>query len=120
MNLKSVNDPFGRGLIAAIAGAIAINIAELILDMLKISETTLWEAGGIFFLTEQAVQTPFGITIGVFSHIFVSLVVGVLISYYLYYSGTHFAILKGISISLITLFITLGLVFPKRASPRNT
>ncbi len=109
-----MNDPFGRGLIAGVAGVIAINIAEFIMDLFGISETTLWEAGSIFFLTERAVETPLGIAIGVITHVFVSLVVGLLISYYLFFSGTDYAIFKGIVVSLLGLFITLGIVFPMR------
>lgn len=109
-----MKDIFGRGLIAGIAGAILINIVEVFLTLLNISESTLWEAGGIVFLSEQVLDTPLGIAIGVFSHVFVSLVVGIGISYYLYFSGTNYAVLKGIGISLIAGFITLGIVFPLR------
>lgn len=109
-----MKDPFGRGLIAGIVGAIAINIVEFFLDLANISETTLWEAGGIFLLTKEAVKTPLGITIGLMTHVFVAITVGILISYFLYFSGTNFAVIKGIVVSLFSLFITLGIVFPLR------
>lgn len=106
--------PFGQGLVASLVGAIAINVVEFILKLIKISETALWEAGAIFFLSEEAAKTPLGITIGVLTHIFVAIVVGLTISYFIFYSGRDFAIIKGITISLISLFITLGIVFPLR------
>jgi hypothetical protein len=106
--------PFGQGLAAGLIGAIAINVVEFILRLINLSETTLWQAGGIFFLSEEAMQTPLGIAIGVLTHIFVALLVGIIISYFLFYSGTDFAIMKGITISLLSLFITLGIVFPLR------
>ena len=53
-----LKDPFGKGMIAGIIGVVAINIAELLLRLLKISETALWEAGGIVFLSESALATP--------------------------------------------------------------
>ena len=109
-----MKDPFGRGLIASVAGAVAINITEFILDLLNISETTLWRAGGIFFLTEEAVATPLGIFIGVITHAFVAIVVGLFISYFMLYTGTNYAVIKGIIISLFALFITLGIIFPLR------
>ena len=109
-----MKDPFGRGIIAGLAGVIAINILEFFLQLLGISETQLWEAGGIIFLSESALQTPLGIAIGVFSHVFVALVVAVGISYFLLLSGGDFSVLKGIGISLIAGFITLILVFPLR------
>ncbi len=109
-----MKDPVGPGLIAGIAGVIAINIAEFFLELLGISETTLWEAGGIFFLSEKAVETPLGIAIGVFSHVFVGILIGVIISYYIFFSGIDFAVLKSTGVSLIALFITLGIVFPMR------
>lgn len=109
-----MKDPFGKGMIAGIVGVIAINIVEFILKLMKISETALWEAGGIVFLSEQALKTPLGIAIGVLSHIFVAIFVGIGIAYYLHFSGMDFAVLKGIGISLIALFIALGIFFPLR------
>jgi hypothetical protein len=106
--------PFGQGLAAGLVGVTAVNIVELFLKRLNISETTLWKAGSLFFLSEQAAQTTLGIFIGVLTHIFVALLVGLAISFFLYYSGTDFAMIKGITISMISLFITLGIVFPLR------
>ncbi len=68
----------------------------------------------IWPIPKTAVQTPLGIFIGVITHIFVGIVFGIVTSYYLYYSGTDYAVIKGISLSLIGLFITLGIVFPLR------
>ncbi len=109
-----MKEPFGIGLAAGTAGVIAINIAEYFLDRLGISETKLWEAGGIFFLSEEAVKTPLGTIIGVITHVFVGLLVAIIISYFLYYSGTDLAVMKGITISLVALLLTLGIVFPLR------
>jgi hypothetical protein len=106
--------PFGRGLVASIPGIIAINIVEYILKLMQVSETPLSQAGAIFFLTEEAARTPLGIAIGFFAHIFVAVLVGVLISYYIFYSGTDYAVIKGIVISMLFLFISLGIVFPLR------
>ena len=52
--------------------------------------------------------------IGIFSHVFIAIVLGVAISYYIYFSGTNFAVLKGAGFSLITVFIVLGIIFPLR------
>ncbi len=109
-----MNEPFGRGIVAGILGVIAINIVEAILKFLTISETALWEAGGIVFLSEKALEITKGIAIGIFSHFFVALVLGVFISYYIFFSGTNLAVIKSVGISLIAMFITLGLIFPLR------
>ncbi len=109
-----MNDIFGRGFYAAIVGLIAINIAELIMSALHISSTTLWQAGGSLFLTEKTLNTPLGITIGVTSHILMGLFVGVAISYYIYFTGTNYGVLKGTGVSLLMVFIVLGLIFPLR------
>ncbi len=109
-----MKDPVGRGIIAGIIGAIAINIVEFILMLLKISETPLWQAGGMVFLSEQALQTPLGMTIGILSHVIVAIVLGVAISYYIAYTGTSFAVLKGTGVSLLALFFVLGIFFPLR------
>src|SRR5690606_9058963 len=101
-----------RGIVAGTLGVIAINIVEFILTLIKISETALWEAAGIVFLSEKALETPLGLLIGIVSHVFVGLVLGVLISYYIYFSGANFSILKGTGVSLIALLIVLGIVFP--------
>jgi hypothetical protein len=93
---------------------VAINIVEFILMRLKISETPLWQAGGIIFLSEQALQTPLGITIGILSHIIVAIVLGVAISYYINYTGTDLAIFKATGVSLLALFFALGIFFPLR------
>ena len=114
LEVSALRCPFGRGLVACIPGIIAINIVEYILKLMQISETPLPQAGAIFFLTEEAARTPLGIAIGFFAHIFVAVLAGILISYYIYYSGTDYAVIKGIVISMLFLFITLGIVFPLR------
>ncbi len=95
-------------------GVIAINILEIIMRLLKISETTLWEAGGSVFLSAKALETPLGITIGFMSHIFVALIIGVVISYYIFFSGTNMAVWKGVGLSVIAVFLVLGIFFPMR------
>jgi hypothetical protein len=109
-----MKDPFGRGLIAGIIGVIFINIIEFIMMLLKFSETPLWQAGGIVFLSEEALQTPLGITIGILSHVFVAIAVGIAISYYITYTGIDLAIFKATGVSLIALFFVLGIFFPLR------
>jgi len=121
-----MQDPVGRGIIAGAIGVIAINLVEVLLTYLKISETPLWQAGGIVFLNEDALKTPLGIAIGVFSHVFIALVIGVVIAYYIYYSGTDFAAIKGAGLSIIAGFTVLAIIFPLRgiakemqSSPRD-
>lgn len=109
-----MKDVFGRGIIAGIVGIVAINLVEVLLAFLNISETPLWQAGGIVFLSEQALQTPLGIAIGVFSHVFIGIVVAIAISYFIHATGSNLATLKGIGLSLVVGFITLALIFPLR------
>ncbi|MDW7650533.1 MAG: hypothetical protein SCK29_10345 [Bacillota bacterium] len=109
-----MKDPFGRGLVAGLAGVLTINAVEFLLMYLNLSETPLWQAGGIVFLTESALQTPLGIAIGIFSHVFIAIVLGIIIAYYIHYTDVDFAILKGVGLSLIAGFIVLTIIFPFR------
>ena len=109
-----MKDPFGRGIFAGSIGVIVINLVEYLLAYLQISETPLWVAGGLVFLSEKALATPLEIFIGVLSNVFVAIVVGIAISYYIFFSGTDFAVLKGVGISLIVLFLAQGVIFPMR------
>lgn len=109
-----MKDPVGVGTIAGLVGVLAINLVEYVLLNLNISETPLWHAGGIVFLTEAALQTPLGIAIGIFSHVFIAIVLGVLIAYYISFTGKELAIMKGIGVSLIAGFIVLTIIFPLR------
>ncbi len=109
-----MKDPVGRGLIAGAAGVLAINLVEVLLMKLNISETPLWQAGGIVFLTEPALKTPLGMAIGIFSHIFIGLVLGTAIAYYISCTGKDFAVLKGTGLSLIAGFVVLTIIFPMR------
>lgn len=107
-------NPYYGGLLAGSIAIIAINLAEFLMRILNISETTLWQAGGAVFLAEKALMTPLGIGIGIFSHILVSLFMAIIITYYLQLTGKDYAILKGLSISLAAMFVFFGLVFPIR------
>ncbi len=109
-----MRNPFGEGLIVGIIGVASINIAEFIMMALNISETPLWEAGGIVFLSEDALQTTLGFAIGLLSHILVGIAVGLAISYYIYFTGTDFIVLKATGVSLAALFFVLGILFPLR------
>ena len=109
-----MKDPFGRGIIAGLIGVIAINLVEFVLLALKISETPLWQAGGLPFLSEKALKTPLGIAIGIFSHVFVAIVIGISIAYFITLTGNSLVIFKGMGISLIAGFFVLGILFPLR------
>lgn len=113
------DDPFGKGIIAGLVGVLAINLVEVLLTLIKLSETPLWQAGGIVFLTEAALQTPLGIAIGIFSHIFIAVALGVIIAYYITYSGSELAVYKGAGISLIAGFIVLTIIFPLRGLAKD-
>lgn len=83
----------------------------------KLSETALWEAGGYVFLSEKALNTPLGKVVGFTSHVFIGIFVGVSISYFLYFTGNQNGILKGIALSLSSLYLALGIIFPLKDLP---
>ncbi len=109
-----MQDPFSRGLVAGMAGVVAINLAELIMRGLNISKTTLWQAAGQVFLSPDALKSPLGITVGVISHILVTLFVATAISYFIYFTGPAWAVFKGMWVSLFFLFVFVGWALPAR------
>lgn len=108
-----MNDPFGRGLIASLIGLLFINIIELFMKFIKLSETALWQAGGYVFITDEKVlNTPLGIAVGFSSHVFIGIFAGISISYFLYSTGNKNGVLKGITVALSFLYLAQGIVFP--------
>ncbi|MFZ5945297.1 MAG: hypothetical protein ACOYVD_14425 [Bacillota bacterium] len=109
-----MREPFMQGIISGVIGLIAINIAELLMRLVNLSQTTLWQAGGSVFLSKKALQQPLGVAIGFASHIFVGITLAILIAYYIHYTNGKFPVLKGLAISVAVLFIILGIFFPLR------
>lgn len=108
-----MNEPFGRGLIASLIGILCTNIIELLMKSVKLSETALWQAGGYVFISDEKIlNTPLGIAVGLTSHVFIGICVGISISYFLYFTGNQNGILKGITVSLAYLYLAQGIVFP--------
>ncbi len=71
------------------------------------------------FLSEKVIKSPLGIVIGIMSHVFVGLVVGVIIAYYIETTGVKMAIGKGVFVSVIVLYLILGVLFPMRHLARE-
>lgn len=88
------------------------------MKFIKLSETALWQAGGYVFITDEKIlNTPLGIAVGFASHVFIGIFVGISISYFLYFTGNQNGILKGIAVTLASLYLAQGVVFPLKNLP---
>lgn len=109
-----MQEPFNRGVIAGISGVIVINLAELLMKIIGLSKTSLWQGAGLVFLSKESLKTPLGITLAFSSQLFVTIFVAIVISSFLYYTGTGWALLKGTAVSLFFMYIFVGWAIPMR------
>lgn len=107
-------EPFSRGVIAGIAGVIAINLVELLGKVIGLSKTSLSQGAGLVFLSQEAVKTPLGIILGFTSQICVTIFVAIVISFFIYFIGIGWSLVKGAAISLLFMYVFLGWAIPMR------
>ncbi|MCK8818008.1 hypothetical protein MWH28_11635 [Natroniella sulfidigena] len=103
-----INDKFLLGIIAAILASIPLNIIEYIGHQLNFNHYTIWDIATSLYFPE--IDAPYGFIIGLVTHYITIGLLGVIVVYLLYLTGTDYYLIKGLAVSLAAWILVFGIV----------
>ena len=99
--MPKIEDKFFLGFLTGVIAKTAMFIVDLIAFLLKLDDQFFWYIAASPFVALNEIKSPNGIIIGLISDYAVAISLGILVVYLLYYTGTDYFYLKGLTVGLI-------------------
>lgn len=107
---KAAKDTFTTGVVAGILGLLAMHLSSWAWKSAGIIDLTTLQVSAAIFLTPSQIDTLAGTIVGILAHIMVGSAGGVLLAYFIKFSGKEFFWLKGLGLSGFMLLVGMGLI----------
>ncbi|ATW26381.1 DUF6789 family protein [Candidatus Formimonas warabiya] len=105
-----MKDTLTIGTIAGIIGTIVMHLLSMLWKSLGLIKITSLQVAASLFLSWNQVTTPIGYMVGVLSHIMIGAAGGVLLAYFIRFSGKDYYWLKGLALAGFMLLAGMGFV----------
>ncbi len=107
-----MGDTLTLGTIAGTLGTGAMHILSVLFLKLNLIRITTLQVSSAIFIDWSQVNTPLGIIIGIIVHIIIGAAGGVLLAYFIRFSGKDFYYIKGLALAGFMLLVGMGLIIP--------
>jgi len=103
-------DTFTAGVIAGVIGTVVMHLSSLLWKSFGLIDITTMMVSGQIFLNLVQANTTIGFIVSAIAHLMVGSAGGVLLAYFIMYSGKDFYWLKGLGLAGFMLLTGMGLV----------
>jgi len=107
---KAIADTFVIGTVAGILGTVVMHIISMLWEYLGLITITTLEVSGEIFLSPDQINTFAGYVVSMTAHFIIGAAGGVLLAYFMKFSGCAFYWLKGLGLAGFMLLAGMGLV----------
>jgi hypothetical protein len=105
-----MRDKVIAGSLAGIIGSFVMAVLAIILNITGISTIRILYLNSIVFLPSQLADTIAGNIFGLFTHLLIGAIVGIIIVYLLPYIGTDYLLFKGMLLGAFSWLIIGGMI----------
>jgi len=107
---KATHDTFITGTVAGIMGTLVLHTLSLLWESLGLIHITTMQVSGEIFLIPSQINTLSGFIVSIIVHFMIGAAGGVLLAYFMKYSGYDFYWFKGLALAGFMLLVGMGLV----------
>lgn len=107
-----MKDTLTIGTIAGIAGTIVLHLLSLVFEAFGLVKINTLQVSAAIFLAWSQVNTTVGFIVGAIVHLMIGATGGVLLAYFMRYSGKDYYPVKGLALAGFMLLGGMGLIIP--------
>ena len=105
-----LRDTLTIGAIAGIIGTVVMHLLSMLWKWLGLIKISTLQVAATLFLSWDQVNTPIGYIVGAASHLMIGAAGGVILAYFIRFSGKDYYWLKGLALSGLMLLAGMGFV----------
>lgn len=107
-----MRDTLTIGSIAGALGTFVMHIFSILFEKLGLIKITTLQISSAIFLDWSQVNTTMGIVVGAIVHFIIGAAGGVLLAYFIRFSGKDYYLVKGLALAGLMLLVGMGLIMP--------